>query len=732
MFPPCYYTSMNKSPDSRDEIKKKNSDLWKLVLADPQKARKMALEILADCPFPEEEAKANLSLGWTEILKGSYLEAEGPLKSSLEFFHSRGDLEGELKSLNALGYLSQQKEEYENAARYYSEILTKSSVADLPARRLAALVNLGELYILLQNSDDAASLFDEAMAIAETLEDNAEAVCACRLQQGILAYKNGRTAQAEAYLQEALTAAMMVDDKSEQAQILGYLGQCYLKSSNPGEAETLTHQALEIYGALESDAGRAETLLFLFLIHAAQKEEEKEKAVLDEAVLLADGLGNRVLLSQTLEQLSRWHERQGDFENALIFHKKHDFLQEQLHTQEISLRLRAMEVKNRLDEAEREADFFRKHSRDLEKANREFSIINEVGRDLTSQLSPQELSLQLYHQLNRLMTVELLTIGWYNPKKRCLEVLYPILDGEVIPSYDIPLGEGQSFSHLAFTGQTALRFDRGDEIFNSQEKMPPRTIPLPEASSYLFIPLKMHKRMAGILNLESRVDKAYTEYEEKIVTALAPFITVAVENAVTHEEINRRHQEALQEKRGLEKSITKISHLAHHDPLTQLPNRYMLEHILQQVLEGKDPAGKPSAAIAYLDLDGFKPVNDTLGHLAGDQVLRLVAERISGVIRGTDTVGRIGGDEFIFILGVADRPVVERICQSLIDILSQPFEVEGTAVTLGGSIGIALFPTDGTDGSALLRAADLAMYRAKKEGKNRFCFAEGPTLQAPL
>jgi len=714
---------MNKSPDYREEIKKKNSELWKLVLADPQKARKMASEILEDCPFPEEEAKANLSLGWTEILKGSFEQAEQPLRSSLNFFQSHGDLEGELKCLNALGYLSQQKEEYEEAARCYSDVLTKSSVANLPVRRLASLVNLGELYLLLQNSDDAEKLFQEAMSIAETLEDNVEAVSACRLQQGILAFKKGLTAQAEAYLQEALTAALAADDKNEQAQILGYLGQCRLENNSPGEAETLTRQALEIYRSLGSDAGKAEALLFLALIHAAGGEGEKEKAVLDEAVLLADGLGNRVLLSQTLEQLSRWHERQGDFENALIFHKRHDFLQEQLHTRQISLRLRAMEVKSRLEEAEREADFFRKHSRDLEKANQEFSIINEVGRDLTSQLSPQELSLQLYHHLNRLMAVELLTIGWYNRKKRCLEVHYPVLDGEVIPSYTIPLGEGKSLSHIPFTSQTSLRFNRGDEVYESQKSMAPRTIPLPDASSFLFIPLIMHNRMAGILNLESREEKAYTDYEEKMVTALAPFITVAVENAVTYNEINRRHQEALQEKRGLEKSITKISHLAHHDPLTQLPNRYMLEHILQEVLDGKDPAGKPSAAVAYLDLDGFKPVNDTLGHLAGDQVLRMVAERISRIIRDSDTVGRIGGDEFIFILEVAKRPVVERICQSLIDVLSQPFEVDDTVITLGGSIGIALFPTDGTDGSALLRAADLAMYRAKNEGKNRACFA---------
>jgi diguanylate cyclase (GGDEF)-like protein len=311
-------------------------------------------------------------------------------------------------------------------------------------------------------------------------------------------------------------------------------------------------------------------------------------------------------------------------------------------------------------------------------------------------------------------------------------VTHPVLDGAVIPAYDIPLEEGKSLSSIVFSRKTPLRFDREDDVFKNQAHMPPRTIPLPDASSYLFIPLMLHKGMTGILNLESRKDKAYSSYEEKIVTALAPFIAVAVENAVTYDEITRRHRATLQEKQGLEKSINKISHLAHHDPLTQLPNRYLLEHILQDVLEDKDPEGAPTTALAYLDLDGFKPVNDTLGHLAGDQVLRMVAERISGVIRDTDTVGRIGGDEFIFILGVADRPVVERICRSLIKVLSQPFAVEETPVKLGGSIGVALYPTDGTDGSTLLRAADLAMYQAKKEGKNRFCFAEGLTPQDRL
>jgi diguanylate cyclase (GGDEF)-like protein len=131
-------------------------------------------------------------------------------------------------------------------------------------------------------------------------------------------------------------------------------------------------------------------------------------------------------------------------------------------------------------------------------------------------------------------------------------------------------------------------------------------------------------------------------------------------------------------------------------------------------------------AILFCDLDNFKPINDQFGHAAGDAVLRQVAERLSAGRRQTDTVARLGGDEFIILLTELDQPheAALNVAQQLLATLGQPFRVAGHAVTLGASIGVALYRADSISGAELMSQADQAMYQAKREGKNRIHFFE--------
>jgi diguanylate cyclase (GGDEF)-like protein/PAS domain S-box-containing protein len=166
----------------------------------------------------------------------------------------------------------------------------------------------------------------------------------------------------------------------------------------------------------------------------------------------------------------------------------------------------------------------------------------------------------------------------------------------------------------------------------------------------------------------------------------------------------------------------KLDQLAHHDPLTGLPNRLLFSDKLSQNLAHASRDGK-LMALVFLDLDRFKLVNDTLGHTAGDQLLRQVAQRISATIRQVDTVARMGGDEFILILPDLKTPDDARktACRVL-EILSKPFNVMGHVLYITASIGISIFPSDGRDVESLVRAADTAMYAAKEQGRNTFRF----------
>lgn len=166
----------------------------------------------------------------------------------------------------------------------------------------------------------------------------------------------------------------------------------------------------------------------------------------------------------------------------------------------------------------------------------------------------------------------------------------------------------------------------------------------------------------------------------------------------------------------------KIWHSAHHDLLTGLPNRRLFLDRLEQEVNHAMRSNLP-LAVLFMDLDGFKEVNDSLGHEAGDRLLSDVAARLNGCVRAADTVARLGGDEFTVILtGVKQPKDVEFVAQNIIDALAMPFPIAQPPVRISVSIGITLYPQDASSPVALLEAADQAMYKAKKSGSSRMCF----------
>jgi diguanylate cyclase (GGDEF)-like protein/PAS domain S-box-containing protein len=174
----------------------------------------------------------------------------------------------------------------------------------------------------------------------------------------------------------------------------------------------------------------------------------------------------------------------------------------------------------------------------------------------------------------------------------------------------------------------------------------------------------------------------------------------------------------------------KIVHLARHDTLTDLPNRVVLGEVLATELTRCLRGQK--AALHFIDLDGFKSVNDTLGHAVGDKLLLAVAERLRACVRSTDTVVRLGGDEFAIVQSDIKSPEdATRLAKQLIAELCAPYEIDGSFITRGASIGIALAPDDGTSSEDLLKHSDLALYRAKELGRGDYQFFE-PALNAKM
>jgi len=180
----------------------------------------------------------------------------------------------------------------------------------------------------------------------------------------------------------------------------------------------------------------------------------------------------------------------------------------------------------------------------------------------------------------------------------------------------------------------------------------------------------------------------------------------------THEDVTER-----------QKAEAQIAHMAHHDALTGLANRVLLLERLEAALLRVQRGER--LAVLYLDLDNFKSINDTLGHSAGDALLRAVAGRLRGCMRETDTIARLGGDEFAILQTALEQPTdAEHLAQRLRDAVTTPLDVDGHQVLADVSIGITLAPTDGTESSQLLKNADMAMYAAKCDGRGTFRYFE--------
>ncbi len=170
------------------------------------------------------------------------------------------------------------------------------------------------------------------------------------------------------------------------------------------------------------------------------------------------------------------------------------------------------------------------------------------------------------------------------------------------------------------------------------------------------------------------------------------------------------------------KEEERLQYLATHDPLTNLPNRILFNDRLNQAL-ARAQRNRRLVGLLFIDLDGFKAINDNFGHERGDHLLQAVARRLSGSVRHSDTVARVGGDEFTGLMEeLTNVQSASGVAEKILASIGKPFQVGDNQILISASIGISIYPIDGGTGEILLRKADIALYRAKAMGKNRYQF----------
>jgi diguanylate cyclase (GGDEF)-like protein len=261
-------------------------------------------------------------------------------------------------------------------------------------------------------------------------------------------------------------------------------------------------------------------------------------------------------------------------------------------------------------------------------------------------------------------------------------------------SYQTP-GLERWYSKL-FQGETISDFT---QIFSPEEQ---KLLMGDNIKSLLFVPLRLETQFWGCLGLvECKSERYWSKHEESSLITMAASISGA------------RQRQQVEEK---------IRYQAMHDLLTGLPNRLRFNDILNQGIQ-KIIQQEETIAVMFLDLDRFKIINDTLGHTVGDDLLKIVAQRIRDTIRIEDVVARWGGDEFtIFLPRVTEIPLIIQIAKNILQTLEGAFFINGHELYISSSIGIALWGKDSPDAETLIQHADAALYYAKNEGRNNYQF----------
>lgn len=308
---------------------------------------------------------------------------------------------------------------------------------------------------------------------------------------------------------------------------------------------------------------------------------------------------------------------------------------------------------------------------------------NAVGGDLSALFS------RIHNIVNELLPARNFVVALYDGERD--EINFPYFADQYrgIAASE-SLGSNSLTAHVVRTGESVLLTEETATAFRCLAGIGQGQ----EYVNWLGVPLESDGGTIGALVVHSCADDiSYSESDRDLLQFIAGQVVAALDRHNMHE---------------------RLQYMAQYDELTGLPNRALVLDRLGAALARSRRSGEP-IAVLYMDLDRFKEVNDTFGHAAGDQVLQQVAERLQDCLRASDTVGRLGGDEFIGVFSAMDSPgAASAIADKIHGALNAPYTVAATSVHLAPSIGIALFPENGEDEHALLMYADEAMYTVKR------------------
>jgi diguanylate cyclase (GGDEF)-like protein len=527
----------------------------------------------------------------------------------------------------------------------------------------------------------------------------------------------GRHDEALEQLSRALVLAKEVGNRIGEARALTLIGLHYRDTGDLDLSEEYHLECLKICQDVDHPWGQLDAYYNLGDLYALRGSLDSAMQYFDRGAALAVTLDAKSHQVRTGLRTAELWEKSGNLPLALEATRRALGLERALKAEEASRNVRTLLDQFQAEQTRNQAELLRLRSEKLEAESKELKkaldslrVISELGRRITSSLTVVGLFQTLYDSLGQLFDLPAFGLALYDPSDGTMRYPFRMENGtRIAPTDRTPMG--LTLAGWALRHHTTIRLN---DLEADAEKYLDRTtrdemVKNATFRSAIFLPLYAGEDPIGVLTIQHPRVGAYDEVHQRFLETLSGFIVVALKNALSHRKVRRLNRQ--------------IMRLAQFDPLTGLANRRLLNDYLKRTIALSQRRHR-RFALFFLDLDGFKPINDAWGHEAGDFVLSRLGKRLAEALRDSDLVARVGGDEFVALaLEVDQRPSIEAIAEKLSQAITEPLEWEGKQLKVGVSVGIAVYPETSTDADTLMSRADTAMYQVKKSGKNGWAFA---------
>lgn len=699
---------------------------WKQMVSDPAAARKLIEQArtLVE-PSDIESIELDFHAGWCCNFQGEYLEALTLFSSALALAERLKAVDPTMRICNGIGMAYYNLGRYGLAERYYERSLELNQLVGNSNGIFAALLNRALLHFQTDDLDTSERLLNQALG-SDTRDVSPENLGEAALLQANLHSKRSAFEDALLGCRAALKFAQELNYWHLEIQALVAVARCQRLQGRLVEAETTLMVTVDHPEFDREGVSGLAAFVELAKVRAAQGRFALAVLALRQG-LKKPGLPEFSLLQlRALEVLSVCLEQGGKYQAALRVLRRAMDVERKLQEQDMRRQFEVRQLQAKIDEQRMEHEITDHENRLLKATQTRLQLINELSRQLASTLALEEIAPKLYEIVSERLDVHFVSLALNRPLEQAVEFVSIIDNGEPVPTYCIPYRVRDS--RAVRTAQSGEPLVLGDETDNpsvvwvGDSRIKPR--------SQLFMPLMHNRQVLGLFSLQSRLANRFSQEELELLRSLAPFVAITLSNALSHQRLFELNLALTHEKSQIEQAQARIEHMAHHDTLTGLPNRRLLSDFVDEKIS--DCADRQRTFyLVYIDLDGFKPVNDRFGHRIGDQVLVVLGKRLGQSLRKSDFAARVGGDEFIIIIDeLRPQKNVDAFINRLLSVIEEPLRIGEDSLTLSASIGVALYSEHGHSLDELMHHADQAMYGIKRSGKGGVAFAE-PRQQNP-